>query len=262
MSTRTGSYARGLRAANLVNLWSMERPRTIKCASFWDALVLRAMLEEQGAQVSPPDEGVVLSMVASGTVDRIRAAVAQLHHAFPRSGPVMIDGEKQDGGADTEHSAAPGDRIAEETPTAKPAQSQAVSRRCRASTAKGSQCKLPAEPGDAMCAIHAGAMPPKPAAHEQSPGSAERAGGGQAPAAGSGPATRGRDTQERGDPGQPLDGEVVIVPGETRYHRSGCVSIRLLGSDELKTSTRHKAEADGCVPCRACKPDKPLSAQT
>jgi hypothetical protein len=36
----------------------MERPRTIKCASFWDALVLRLMLEEQGAQVSPPGEGV------------------------------------------------------------------------------------------------------------------------------------------------------------------------------------------------------------
>jgi len=222
------------------------------------------MLEEQGAQVSPPDEGVVLSMVASGTLDMIRAAVAQLHHEFPRSGPVMIDGEKQDEGAHSEHSAAPGDHIPEETPIANPAQSQAVSRQCRAFTADGSQCKLPAERGDAMCANHAGAMPPEtePAAHEQSPGSAEHADGGQAPAAGSGPATRARDAQEQGDTGQPLDGEVVIVPGEARYHRSDCVSIRLLGSDDLTTTTRHKAEDDGCVPCRACKPDKPLSAQT
>jgi hypothetical protein len=240
----------------------MEGPRTIKCASFWDALVLRLMLEEQGAKVSPPDEGVVLSMVASGTLDAIRVAVAQLHREFPRSGPVMIDGEKQDEGADTEHSAAPGDHIAEETPIANPAQSQAVPRQCLASTANGSQCQLPAEPGDAMCAIHAEAMQPKPAAHEQSPESAEHAGGAQAQAAGSGPATGARDIQQRGDPGQPLDGEVVIVPGEARYHYSGCTLIRLLGSDDLKTSTRHKAEADGCVPCRACTPDKPLSAQT
>jgi hypothetical protein len=243
----------------------MERPWTIKCASFWDALVLRAMLEEQGAQVSPPpDEGVVLSMVASGTLDAIRAAVAQLHHEFPRSGPVMIDGEKQDEGADTEHSAAAGDHIAEETPIANPAQSQAVPRQCLASTANGSQCQLPAEPGDAMCANHARAMQPKtePAAHEQSPESAEHAGGAQAQAAGSGPATGAPDAQERADPGQPLDGEVVIISGEARYHYSGCMLIRLLGSDDLKTSTRHKAEADGYVPCRACKPDKPLSAQT
>jgi hypothetical protein len=43
--------------------------------------------------------------------------------------------------------------------TAKPAQSEAGSRRCGASTSKGSQCKLPAEPGAAMCAIHAHQMP-------------------------------------------------------------------------------------------------------
>jgi hypothetical protein len=221
------------------------------------------MLEEHGAQVSPPGEGVVLSMVASGTLDAIRAAVAQLHREFPRSGPVMIDGEKREG-ADTERSAPPGDRVADETPTANQAQSQAVPRQCLASTANGSQCKLPAEPGDAMCAIHAGAMQPQtePAAHEHSPGSAERVGGGQAPAAGRGPTTGARDAQQRGDPGRRLDGEVVIVPGEARYHRSGCTLIRFLDSEDLKTSTRHNAEAGGCVPCRACTPDKPLSAQT
>jgi hypothetical protein len=43
--------------------------------------------------------------------------------------------------------------------TDKPAQSEAGSRRCGASTSKGSQCKLPAEPGAAMCAIHAHQMP-------------------------------------------------------------------------------------------------------
>jgi hypothetical protein len=43
--------------------------------------------------------------------------------------------------------------------TDKPAQSEAGSRRCGASTSKGSQCKLPAEPGAAMCAIHTHQMP-------------------------------------------------------------------------------------------------------
>jgi len=36
-----------------------------------------------------------------------------------------------------------------------PSQSRAASRRCIATTARGSQCKLPAEPGDTTCAIHA-----------------------------------------------------------------------------------------------------------
>jgi hypothetical protein len=69
------------------------------------------------------------------------------------------------------------------------------------------------------------------------------------------------DAQGRVDRDQPLDGEVVIVPGEARYHRSGCELIRLLASDDLKTSSRQKAEAGGRVPCQACKPEKPLSAQ-
>jgi len=30
--------------------------RTVKCAGYWDALVLGAMLEEQGVQVRRPDE--------------------------------------------------------------------------------------------------------------------------------------------------------------------------------------------------------------
>ncbi len=43
--------------------------------------------------------------------------------------------------------------------TDEPARPEAGSRRCGASTSKGSQCKLPAEPGAAMCAIHAHQMP-------------------------------------------------------------------------------------------------------
>jgi hypothetical protein len=39
--------------------------------------------------------------------------------------------------------------------SAAPSQSRAAPRRCIATTAKGSRCKLPAEPADMTCAIHA-----------------------------------------------------------------------------------------------------------
>ena len=71
----------------------MDVPRTIHCDSFWDVLVLSAMLEEQGVQVRRPAEGVALSMVTSGALDAIKAAVAQLHREFPRAGPVVIRSE-------------------------------------------------------------------------------------------------------------------------------------------------------------------------
>jgi len=182
---------------------------TLKCASFWEALVLGSMLEERGARVHRPDEGASLRMVVSGPLDGIRAAVTQLQHEFPRSGTVIVIIENENG-----------DEVA-------------------------------------------GAPQPEPAtgaaAQEESPASAERADG--AHAAGSGPVTAAAEAQERGDPDQPLGGTVVIIPGEARYHRRGCTLIRLLGNDDLKTLTRQQAEADGCVPCQACKPDRPLGAQ-
>jgi hypothetical protein len=50
--------------------------------------------------------------------------------------------------------------------------------------------------------------------------------------------------------------DVTIVPGVARYHRSECILIRFLGPDDLDITTKQAAEADGCVPCRACQPDK------
>jgi len=50
-------------------------------------------------------------------------------------------------------------RVGGGPPTDEPARPEAGSRRCGASTSKGSQCKLPAEPGAAVCAIHAHQMP-------------------------------------------------------------------------------------------------------
>jgi hypothetical protein len=53
-----------------------------------------------------------------------------------------------------------------------------------------------------------------------------------------------------------MDDEVAIVPGVARYHRIGCILIRFLGDGDLESVTRREAEAKGCVPCRACEPEK------
>ena len=104
-----------------------------------------------------------------------------------------------------------------------------------------------------------------PGARAGATGSAERAsgeaaaGGGDA-GGGSGPAAGAGDGPDRSYPADYLDDEVVIVPGVARYHRGGCILIRFLGGDDLETSTAREAEANGCVPCRACEPEKPLAA--
>jgi hypothetical protein len=76
------------------------------------------------------------------------------------------------------------------------------------------------------------------------------------------PDAAGRPASPAGGDRQPLDEEVTIVPGVARYHRSGCILIRFLGDDDLETSSRREAKAAGCIACRACEPDKPLSADS
>jgi hypothetical protein len=67
-------------------------------------------------------------------------------------------------------------------------------------------------------------------------------------------------TDEKGGSGAtPLDGEVTVVPGVSRYHRRGCILIRFLSDGDLETMTRGEAETAGSIPCKACQPDKPLS---
>jgi hypothetical protein len=46
------------------------------------------------------------------------------------------------------------------------------------------------------------------------------------------------------------------VPGIARYHLADCILIRFLGDEDLETMTRQEAEKSGCVPCRACRPEK------
>ena len=56
-----------------------------------------------------------------------------------------------------------------------------------------------------------------------------------------------------------ISGQVTIVPGIGRYHRSQCILIRFLGSDDLETMTREAAEDAALAPCRACQPDKDMA---
>jgi hypothetical protein len=101
--------------------------RTIECANFWDALILRSLLEEQGVQVRQSDEAVRLSMVASGDLDQIKAAVAQLGNEFPRSGRVVIEGEPREdrapepsGEPRSPEPVRPAERSARPKPTSEP----------------------------------------------------------------------------------------------------------------------------------------------
>jgi hypothetical protein len=52
------------------------------------------------------------------------------------------------------------------------------------------------------------------------------------------------------------DGMVSVVPGIARYHKVDCILIRFLSDDDLETMTQQAAEKSGCVPCRACRPEK------
>jgi hypothetical protein len=58
---------------------------------------------------------------------------------------------------------------------------------------------------------------------------------------------------------QPLGGQVSVVPGIARYHMADCILIRFLGEDDLEIMSPQAAEATGCVPCRACRPEKALA---
>ena len=114
---------------------------------------------QRGIEVRRPDEDAPLTIVASGSLDEVRAAVAQFSREFPRADPAVAEGQDPDRSIYNGQSALPGYHTGGAPRTDEPVQSEAGSWRCRASTSKGSQCKLPAEPGAAACAIHAHRMP-------------------------------------------------------------------------------------------------------
>ena len=104
------------------------------------------------------------------------------------------------------------------------------------------------------------------AGHEPAAGTERVAPAQAGPAGDEAPATslaaEGSAATADTDPGASMRGQVSVVPGIARYHRSGCTLIRFLGADDLELMTREAAEADGCVPCRACQPDKSLADAT
>jgi hypothetical protein len=132
----------------------MDACRGVSCGGFWDALVVGAILEEHGVQVRRPDEVAPLTMVASGMLEEIKAAVAQFGREFPGANPIVIAGEGPVSVAPNRQSADSRYHIKGDLRIDEPALPEAGPRRCSAPTAKGRQCKLPAEPGAAACAIH------------------------------------------------------------------------------------------------------------
>ncbi len=69
-----------------------------------------------------------------------------------------------------------------------------------------------------------------------------------------GAATAGKDAVPAGKDG--AAGQVSVVPGIARYHTADCILIRFLSPEDLETLSLAEAEASGCVPCRACRPEK------
>jgi hypothetical protein len=172
------------------------------------------MLEEHGAQVRRPDEDAPLTMVATGTLDGIRAAVAQLRHGLVGSGLVVIEGEDRD---------------------------------CGAVNVEGSQCKFPAVPGDAMCSNHA------EAAEGAGGAQAEAVGSDPAPGALDAHECADPD-QPLDVEVVVIPAEARYHRAGCTLIRllSSHDLIRLLSSHDLEILTRREARTEGYVPCRAC----------
>jgi hypothetical protein len=77
------------------------------------------------------------------------------------------------------------------------------------------------------------------------------------------PAAAGTATTDGGSAAAPAvspDDVVSVVPGIARYHKADCILIRFLSDEDLELTSRREAEASGCAPCRACRPDRPSAA--
>jgi hypothetical protein len=149
----------------------------------------------------------------------------------------------------TESPAASGAAAHEDEPaeatTAKPTAGEATAAKPTAGEAKT------AEPTTA-----------KPAAAEPAiPEAAPAEAGSASSSAGSGSAVTtasAKTAAAAGAAGSAQNGssQVMLVPGIARYHRRDCILIRFLSQEDLEIMPRRTAEARGCVPCKACKPDR------
>ncbi|MGH3272942.1 MAG: hypothetical protein ACRDNZ_01270 [Streptosporangiaceae bacterium] len=81
-------------------------------------------------------------------------------------------------------------------------------------------------------------------------------GGAEAPGNPDAPGTPGTpDPPDRPDVRDPAAAQVTVVPGIGRYHQADCILIRFLDVADLDVMTRQAAQAAGCVPCKACRPE-------
>jgi hypothetical protein len=104
--------------------------------------------------------------------------------------------------------------------------------------------------------------PAEPAEPEPVSAAAERAA-----AKGRGPETENQSSPDTakgsatrdGHPARGPDTEVTVVPGITRYHRSQCILIRFLSTEDLETMTMQAAEMASYIPCKACRPEQVLA---
>jgi hypothetical protein len=99
----------------------------------------------------------------------------------------------------------------------------------------------------------AGPGPDSSAAREPAASTAENS------AAESGAPAAGAAATGGGKPPATPSPDVTVVPGIARYHKKDCILIRFLGDEDLETMSRQRAEESGCVPCRACRPEKELA---
>jgi hypothetical protein len=110
----------------------MEVPRTINCTSFWNALLLKSILEEHGVLVHPPQEQVFLTLTVSGPPDVIKTVVCALQGKYPRSSPIHIEGMEP---ASSTLPSTNGAHAPAADPSPSPAPSAAPQRRPRAVSA-------------------------------------------------------------------------------------------------------------------------------
>lgn len=153
---------------------------------------------------------------------------------------------------DTRTSSAPGSSVWSRTPSGPDTPGRAES-----ALREPSSPVFPTSPAPGPVAEPEDATPAKATA--ETIVAADAAASGTDPA---GPADGGpSEPHSASDAGPELgaDDEVSVVPGIARYHKADCILIRFLSDDDLEVITRRDAEATGCAPCRACRPDRPLA---
>src|SRR5436190_2224556 len=236
----------------------VEAFRGIKCSSFWDALVLRLMLEEHGVRVHVPDQGVVLSMVASGEIDGIRAAVEQLGSEFPRSGSVIIEGEDRDRSAENGRATALSYDIAEEARAAhRPQHQQARRPPSEAAQRQGA----PRPPADAAQRQDAPQLPADAAQRQDAPRPpADAAQRQDAPRP---PAGAAQPQEARQPPSEAAQSPDTSQPSGAAQPRDAVRPLDDADTDEFAAITAQFAEeAPVAEPAQSQAESRPCSAST